>query len=172
LQFTTGEGPCLSAHASGDSVAATEADMEDRWPAFHAELVAATPFRAIASFPLKDGMFGLGALDLYFRQPINLAQLPWDEAGEVAYLVAHTLAEQPYRMTLSGEAAPGWLDSPAAEDRTRVSIAMGMLTVAADLSFPDALAVLRAHAYSTSRTVDDVSADVASRTLLISDLVN
>ena len=170
LQFTAGEGPCLSAHASGDAVAASEADMEMRWPIFHAELVSATPFRAIASFPLKDGMYGLGALDLYFRTPSDLDYLQWEEAGAVADLVAHTLAEQPYRATLSGEPAPDWLGTTGADDRTMVSIAMGMLTVAADLNFTDALAVLRAHAFGSGRTVDDVSADVVHRTLTIDDL--
>lgn len=170
LQFTTGEGPCLTAHASGDALVASESDMEVRWPVFHAELVSTTPFRAIASFPLKDGMFGLGALDLYFRAPSLLDGLQWDDAGTVAELVAHTLAEQPYRTTLSGEPAPDWLGSPTADDRTMVSIAMGMLTVAADLDFVDALAVLRAHAFGTGRTVDAVSADVVHRTLSVDDL--
>ncbi|SDO71466.1 hypothetical protein SAMN04515671_1797 [Nakamurella panacisegetis] len=170
LQFTTGEGPCLSAHASGDALVASESDMQARWPAFHAELVSGTPFRAIASFPLKDGLFGLGALDLYFRVAARLDQLRWEEAGAVAALVAQTLAEQPFRATLSGEPAPDWLESPLAVDRTMVSIAMGMLTVAAELSFGDALAVLRAHAFGTNRTVDEVSADVVHRSLPIDDL--
>src|SRR4051794_8841873 len=50
---------------------------------------------------------------------------------------------------------------PAAEglgpDRSMVPIAMGMLTVASDLSFPDALDLLRAHAFLTERTLDEIA---------------
>ena len=45
-----------------------------------------------------------------------------------------------------------------------------MLTVAAGFNFPDALQVLRMHAYATDRTVDDVARAVVERELPIQDL--
>jgi hypothetical protein len=47
---------------------------------------------------------------------------------------------------------------------------MGMLTVAAGLGSPDALQVLRMHAYATDRTVDEVARAVVDRELPIQDL--
>jgi len=62
------------------------------------------------------------------------------------------------------------LQAPLARVRGLVSVAMGMLTVAADLHFPDALQVLRMHAYATDRTVDEVAQALVNRQLPIEDL--
>src|SRR3954453_21240789 len=43
LQFTTGQGPCLDAHALARSVLATESFIAQRWPEFHRGLVTSTP---------------------------------------------------------------------------------------------------------------------------------
>ena len=51
-----------------------------------------------------------------------------------------------------------------------MAIAIGMLTVSLRLKPEDALAVLRAHAYSTGRTIDDVADDVANRQLPAGEL--
>lgn len=47
LQFTAGEGPCITAHARLQPVYATAQIMAWQWPTFHAELVANTPYRTI-----------------------------------------------------------------------------------------------------------------------------
>ena len=49
-------------------------------------------------------------------------------------------------------------------------IAMGMLNVALDVSTPDALALLRGHAYATGRTVDDIARDVTNRRIAAQEL--
>ena len=47
---------------------------------------------------------------------------------------------------------------------------MGMLNVALDVPAPDALALLRGHAYATNRTVDDIAHDLANRRIAAQDL--
>jgi hypothetical protein len=54
------------------------------------------------------------------------------------------------------------MNSPPAEQRSRVWLAMGMISEALQLPTPDALAVLRSVAYATDRVLDDVAQDIAS----------
>lgn len=69
LQFTVGEGPCLNAHNRGRPILATEAVISERWPTFYDELVTHTPYRSITSFPVRRGLNGDAAIDLYFTDP-------------------------------------------------------------------------------------------------------
>jgi len=84
--------------------------------------------------------------------------------------VEHTLiSESVVEFSLLGS-GPAWLAGPVANSRNAVMIAMGMLNVALEVSTPDALALLRGHAYATSRTVDDIARDIASRRIPAEDL--
>ena len=170
LQFTTGQGPCLDTHATGGMVLATETELAARWPIFHEQLRAATPYRAVACVPLPGVLAGVGTMDLYLHRSPDLASLPLPQVSAVAALVADTLAIQPWVPTLTGATEPGWLRAPGARARGLVSVAMGMLSVAARLSFEDALEVLRVHAYASDRTVDEVAAAVVHGDLPIQDL--
>jgi hypothetical protein len=70
LQFTVGEGPCLTAHAEDGAVMATADTMGKRWPIFYRELLARTPYRAILSLPVTTEEFGGdAAVDLYYADP-------------------------------------------------------------------------------------------------------
>ena len=40
---------------------------------------------------------------------------------------------------------------------------MGLVMAALQVPFPDALGLLRAHAYATDRTADDLAADLVAR---------
>ncbi len=170
LQFTIGQGPCLDTRGGGGVVLAAEAELISRWPEFHEQLVTATPYRAVACVPLPALLAGVGTMDLYLRASSGLAGLPLEDLTTVVDLVADTLSAQPWVQALVGPPEPGWLRAPGARARGLVSVAMGMLTVAAGLNFPDALQVLRMHAYATDRTVDDVARAVVERELPIQDL--
>jgi hypothetical protein len=162
LQFTTGEGPCLAAHTAGRTVLAGEAELAARWPEFHQQLTLTTPYTAIASIPLSDGLAGIGALDLYFHRSADLVGMNVTDALIVAGLIARILAQQTWHRTVDGSDEPPWLNTPATRARAAVSVAMGMVAVLADLNFTDALAVLRARAHSAGRTLDDLCAAVVS----------
>ena len=60
LQFTAGEGPCLSAHAEGLPIVADEATIRSRWPAFYDAHVMRTSIRGTISLPLQDACVGSG----------------------------------------------------------------------------------------------------------------
>ncbi|SDY13524.1 hypothetical protein SAMN05661080_02433 [Modestobacter sp. DSM 44400] len=162
LQFTVGAGPCLRANHTQQPVFVVEEDMLRRWPAFHDLLVGQTPYRGIVALPLRRGLAGGGAIDLYFEDPAAVAALDVLAAVGVGDLVTAALAEAAVWSSEVGGHGPDWLSSPLATGRARVWEAMGLTSLALDLAATEALAVLRAHAYATGRTVDDLAADVVS----------
>jgi hypothetical protein len=160
LQFTVGSGPCLQAQESRRPVFVVEDDLRRRWPAFHDLLVGQTPYRAIVALPLRNALTGMGALDLYFRDSADVAALDVFAAVTVGDLVTQQLSEAAIWSNWSAEQGPDMLHSPAAIRRALVWHAIGRTGLALDVTEPEALAVLRAHAYATGRTVDDLAADV------------
>jgi hypothetical protein len=160
LQFTVGSGPCLQAQHIRQPVFVVEDDLRRRWPAFHDLLVGQTPYRAIVALPLRNALTGMGALDLYFRDSADVAALDVFAAVTAGDLVTQRLSEAAVWSDWSAESGPGVLHSPAAVRRAVVWQAIGRTSLALDTAEPEALAVLRAHAYATGRTVDDLAADV------------
>jgi hypothetical protein len=170
LQFTAAEGPCLDAQAIARSVLATESLIEQRWPDFYTGLVTRTPFRAVAAIPWSTTLRGAGTVDLLFHHSRDLADLDIGKVDEVIARVEHTLVSEKVLEFSRLDPGPAWLAGPAAESRNAVFIAMGMLTVALDVSTPDALALLRGHAYATGNTVDAIARDVVNRRIPAADL--
>ncbi|MBB3677249.1 ANTAR domain-containing protein [Modestobacter versicolor] len=169
LQFTVGEGPCISAHASGQTVFADAQSLHARWPVFADALVARTPIRGVISLPLHGALTGLGALDLYVLRPDDLRVLSLTDALTVCAALsdcfATAMAGEPRR-----EGGPSWLDAPAATRRALVWQAIGILNAGLELPSPDALALLRAWAYSHDSDLDDVAAAVVERRLPVEAL--
>jgi hypothetical protein len=169
LQFSVGEGPCLSAHAAGRPVLADEATIAARWPVFYSDLVARTPVRGIISLPLVDGLQqAFGALDLYLVPPHDISAVDLPDAAEVtrAVVAAFLAAGRPSRSA----DGPAWLDAPTAAQRAVVWQAMGFVNAALGVTSQDALALLRAHAYSDGRDLDDLAARVLSQEVPVGEL--
>jgi hypothetical protein len=76
LQFTAGEGPCITAHGTQDCVLADARELQQRWPGYADALFARTPIRGVISVPLRGTLQGVGALDLYLRESPPL-WAPW-----------------------------------------------------------------------------------------------
>ncbi len=93
LQFTVGEGPCLSAHAAGRPLVADEAELTARWPGYTAELVARTPIRGVIALPLDDGLADVGVLDLYVAPPHRVHDLSVADALVVTREVTRVFQE-------------------------------------------------------------------------------
>jgi diguanylate cyclase (GGDEF)-like protein len=64
LQTELREGPCLTAHDTGDTVAVPDLGSDDRFPDFSRRALE-EGLRAVFSFPLQVEDHRLGALDLY-----------------------------------------------------------------------------------------------------------
>ncbi|MGY1740615.1 MULTISPECIES: ANTAR domain-containing protein [unclassified Blastococcus] len=164
LQFTAGEGPCLSAHAEGRAIVADEDTIGTRWPAFHDLLVAATPVRGTISLPLADGLSGIGALDLYVVPPGDIATLGLQDALVVADEVAATLRAQSELSRQAGD-APAWVEAPSVDRRAVVWQAMGFVNAGLGVESEDALALLRGHAYAEGVDLDEIARRVVAREL-------
>lgn len=161
LQFTVGAGPCLQASATRQPVFVVEEDMQRRWPVFHELLTGRTPYRGIVALPLRRGLAGAGAIDLYFRRAADVAELDVFAALTVGDLVTARLAEAAVWSSWQDD-GPAWSQSPPAMHRARVWQAVGITALALDVDPEEALAVLRGHAYAEGRTVDELAADVVA----------
>lgn len=159
LQFSLGEGPCLDAYNEQRPVLVSELRDQGSWPAFTRAAVDAG-LGAIFAFPLQAFDARVGAFNFYRDEPGPLE----DDDVEAAT----TLAELGTRLVLDvvAERPPGWLPPPLEKimgDRRRVHQATGMVAVQLRVDVDEALACLRAHAWSQGRPLGDVSADVVER---------
>lgn len=155
LQFTAGEGPCLDAYALGEPMMAAAAVIERAYPMFARQLRAQTPFRSVFAMPLP----GIGALDVYFTDPVGCGAVDVAVAFMVAEQIQVALAQTDLPVALAGST-----DS-AQGRRAQVPVAMGMMMVTLAVSPPEALAVLRARAFTTNRAVEDLAHDVVIGTV-------
>jgi hypothetical protein len=170
LQFTTGDGPCTVAQATRQPVFAVEEDLLRRWPAFAELLFGATPYRAVVALPLLPVLAGDGAMDLFFNRPDEVTGLDVFEALAVGGLVTSALSDAAVWSSWSPAEGPEWLRGPGPHRRAAVWEAMGRLGVDLEITAPEALALLRAHAYGRGRSVDDVATDVLSGRLTATSL--
>jgi hypothetical protein len=162
LQTTLGEGPSIEAGQGGGPVLGGDLaapGVQARWPEF-APLALARGVAAIFAIPVGSGAARLGVLCLYREQPDALSREQLDEAllyADAAMMLA---------LDDRGGLAPGAADliGPSfSARRAEVHQATGMISVQLGISLTDALVTLRARAYSESRPLSYVAADVVGR---------
>ena len=150
----------MTAQETRQPVFAVEEDLLRRWPVFADLLLGGTPFRAVVALPLQPALAGDGAMDLFFTRADEVTELDVFEALAVGELVTSALSEAAVWSTWSPDERPGVAARPAPRRRAAVWEAMGLLGVDLELTAPAALALMRAHAYGSGRSVDDVAADL------------
>jgi hypothetical protein len=165
LQFTLGEGPCLSAVESLRPQIATEAKIAQLWPSFYEGFASKTPYRSVASVPLAWSGQRLGAVDVYWTDPDAADRFPTASAEALAGFLTPSLLSSPFSGSRLDVAQPAWLGAPAAQQRMDVWKAIGLVSTAQNLPAPDALAAIRAFAYARDTTVDEVSGQLLSGSL-------
>jgi hypothetical protein len=170
LQFTAGEGPCMTAQDTRQPVFAVEEDLRRRWPVFAGLLTESTPYRAVVALPLQPSLAGSGAIDLFFTDSDRVAQLDVFDAVAVGELVTSSLSDAAVWAPWSPGSGPAWMTGPVPQRRAAVWEALGTVSMDLDVPAREALALLRASAYAESRTVDDVAADMLAGRLHAKDL--
>jgi len=163
LQFVLGEGPCIDAFAARRPVLIP--DLADgatrRWPGY-APAAYDGGVRAVFAFPLQVGAGRLGVLDVFRARPGPLT------ADELAR--ALTFADVAVTTLLDGQAdarpgaAADGLDD-AMDSRAALFQAQGMVMVQLGVSLAEALARMRAYAYSRDLPLFEVARDVVHRSL-------
>ena len=132
-----------------------------RWPVFADLLFGETPFRAVVALPLQPALAGTGAIDLFFERPDEVTDLDVFEALAVGELVTSALSEAAVWSTWYARGRPrlaARAPSPAAVPRCGRRWACSAST--SSFTAPAALALMRAYAYGSGRSVDDVAADL------------
>jgi len=163
LQFTLGEGPCLDAFVTRRPVLVPELAHEAmrRWPGY-APAAHGHGLRAVFAFPLQIGAARLGVLDLFRLEPGALSAAQVRAALTFADMAVTTLLDGQER-AVPGAAADG-LDDVMGQ-HAEVYQAQGMVAIQLGVPLADALARLRAHAYSENRLLPDVAREVVARRL-------
>ncbi|WP_053004795.1 GAF and ANTAR domain-containing protein [Kocuria sp. SM24M-10] len=159
LQYELGEGPCLSAWATGAAQRVEDTTEDRRWPAWSAA-AAGEGIRSVLSVPLvrQEHEHALGAMKVYAAAPHAFSareeQVLGLLAGAAATLLGSALApDAPNRLSASLRAALA--------DRRAVDLATGMLMERHGTDAQGARATLL-HA---SRALDLPLTRIASRVL-------
>ncbi len=164
LQFTLGEGPCSDAFRSGSPVLVADLaapSWREWWPAFTPAGVAAGA-AAMFAFPLAQGAIRVGVLGLYRATPGSLS--PGALADVLVCADVALLLLLNSRAGLDG-GGDGWAGDGWSDDHARVYQATGMLSAQRGVGLEEALALLRAYAFSHDLTLDEVAAAVVARRL-------
>lgn len=161
LQFTLGQGPAMDVVLSGaperePDLAAAEAGR--RWPVFARE-AAERGVHGVFAFPVGAGAAMLGVLTVYRRQPGPLDTDQWLDALVIADALFVLALD--HRRGLSPDLHEV-IDAAFTARRAEVHQAAGRVAAQERISVTDALARLRAHAYSTGLSLHEVAADVMS----------
>jgi GAF domain-containing protein len=108
-QYELGQGPCLTAWASEETILVEDVRTETRWPEWCAAMKD-LPIRSVLSTPLTSGKETLGALKIYAGLPgiydQETARLLQLFAGPAATLLANIQStEMPHRISEALETA-------------------------------------------------------------------
>ncbi|MGW7090130.1 GAF and ANTAR domain-containing protein [Streptomyces sp. NPDC054871] len=147
-QLVTGEGPCTDAFTQGATVDAVDLHhAADRWPAY-APLASEQGARSVLALPLAIGNLAIGAMDLYRCEPAPFTPAQRERASAYARILG-LLALEEHPHLLTNQARPTQR-GPQGYPPT-VHMAAGVLAAKHGLTPDDALARLRAHAFSHSQ---------------------
>lgn len=174
LQFSLGEGPCMQAATTGLAVMVSDlmyGGDRDSWPAFAAAVIERTHVRALFVVPLRWGVINLGVLDLYRCAPGGLTPEQCRDliaAADIAALMMLELRTDPDNADGHGDSDAPWLDSSLGS-HAGIHQATGMVLNQLGIDATDALARLRAYAFSHQQLLLDVAADVVARRLIFTE---
>ncbi|TLM88212.1 GAF and ANTAR domain-containing protein [Pseudarthrobacter sp. NamE5] len=160
LQYELGQGPCLSAWASGHPVDIADVRTDLRWPEWGAA-ADELGLRSCVSVPLLSGNLAFGAIKIYWDKPkaashrlIRLLEL---FAAQASIFLVNVQARDKGRM-LSEQ-----LKSTLAQ-RDVLSTAKGIVMSNRRIGDHDAMLHLMARALNEDRTLQEVAEDVIGST--------
>jgi hypothetical protein len=156
-EFATGEGPGHDAFALARPVLISRLleDGQVRWPGFVAA-VRSSGVRACFSLPLHVGAVRLGVLDLYRWHPGELQPTEVSLALTFADLATERLLDP--RPDPSGGLEARLLD--AMDRNSEIHQAQGMVMVDLGVDLAEAMALMRAHAFSRDLSLLDVAREL------------
>jgi hypothetical protein len=166
LQFAAGVGPSHDAFDSHTGVHVPYFDQATagKWPSF-VDLADANGFAAAFAYPLTVDGTRVGVLTMYNRQAGDLSEQQRTDVLSMSELLAAAIRSLD---PLDPGVRPVDLDLAVAY-RAEIYQASGMASVQLKISPAEALARIRAHAFSTGRPVATIAADIVARRLRLED---
>ncbi|PPF69320.1 ANTAR domain-containing protein [Rathayibacter tritici] len=160
-QLDLGEGPAWDAFRSRRPVHASlaETGSDPGWP-FLASSFGLAGVCSVLALPLSFGPLRIGAVTLFASDVEHTDDTAVKLAQSIVALMGRAVSSRALAETQSGA---GERDGSLA--RREVHQATGMILSQTGIAPDDALLILRAYAYSHSRTLRDVAADVVARRL-------
>ncbi|WP_104166863.1 GAF and ANTAR domain-containing protein [Cryobacterium sp. N22] len=164
LHFDLGEGPLFDAFASGSLVSIPDLATTERWPVF-LHNAAELEVGAIFVFPLMLGAVCSGAVLCYRKATGPLA----DSAAAIGTSLSRAIAGPAFReaIQLAVDEPPDEL-API-EWRRQVHQATGMVIAQLNITATDAFSRIRAYAFSSGHTVQEVATEVVTRRLNLAE---
>lgn len=157
LQFSAGEGPCYDAVVLSRPVLIPDLGADgDRWPGYASAAVEAG-VSGVFAFPLQVGALSLGVMVVYAARPGSLS----DE--EIATVLAQ--GRRATEILLDG--GPGLGDQ--IDHRAEIYQAQGMIMSALGITAAEALARMRAHAFSRNQALLALALEVIADNQLLED---
>ena len=162
LEFTAGDGPCLQAMTSSIVIDAPASWLAQRWPVLSGLWLEQTPYRSAASMPLEFAGTFSGVLNVFFTHDQGARNL---DAAMIKLTTFHATRLLAGWVDAHRHDIAQALDGVQATARAQVSVAIGTVMQTGGLDGLDALAVLRAFAFSHEMTIDEVSGQLVSGAL-------
>lgn len=164
LQFELGEGPHWEAISSGAPVIIDDihAIAMTEYPTFGAAVVALN-VGALFTVPLSLGAVSVGVVGLYRSTPGSFTPAMLRHARRLSDLTTTRAVRQ--AVTSAEADSPGPEPASAPALRREVHQATGMILAQLDISATEAFIRLRAHAFATGRSAQEVAHDVVTRML-------
>lgn len=162
VEFDLGEGPVHDAIRELRTVTAGMGESPDRWPHYSAA-VATLGVRSMVAVPLSRDTTCVGALTVFDASPKDHLAALSTRLAAVADSVAYLLLPAG-----DGVASADGPAGPLLRDRDHRAVihqAVGMVAAQRDCSVDDALALLRARAFTENEPVDTIARMVVRRTL-------
>lgn len=166
-QMASGEGPCITAWATGTPVQVDEDDLARRFPQFH-EAAAALGLTTVRSFPLVLHGAPIGSMNYFWTRPVRGNGTIDEAAALLADLAAGYVAtrrEQDDSSVLVGNLRG------ALESRVAVEQAKGYVAGRTGMGLDDAFDALRRRARSERRKLGEFCVDVVEGRVDVDGLV-
>ncbi len=167
LQYSLGEGPCHDAFRSGLSSGSDDlrAKTDKKWPNYSPSALEAGAC-AVFAFPLGHGDGRIGAMTIYRDTPGCLTAEQSDDSVMLADVLTEAI------LSVQAEEEPDVLATSLIDDashRAEVHQASGVVAIQLGIGTNEALARIRAYAYSCARPLGDVAADIVDRRIHLHD---
>jgi GAF domain-containing protein len=150
------EGPCVDSHLLGEAVVEEDLAASVRWPQF-TPVALARGVRAVYAFPLRLRGTGLGALNLFRREPGPAVVADVSAAQAFADMATIGILQQ--RAAQDARALAGQLQT-ALNSRVAIEQAKGILAERMTLDVEEAYQVLRWYGRNHNEPLRTVAAAV------------